>query len=130
MTSLSRIKIWFAATESQDFDFVAMWVIDGIQNFVPVQLKEVVPHDLNPNASMSDVFQSLRRYSDTSDLTVAVSLSQEVRFDPEALTIPDDLKLGEFWVFGALTPDHSKWGLWGDFTKGAVDRGHVFEYPA
>ncbi|MEZ5998339.1 MAG: hypothetical protein R3B98_06560 [Hyphomonas sp.] len=129
MTSLAGIKIWFADVENQDFDFVTMWVSGDTQSFAPVQLKEVVPQDLNPNASINDVFRSLRRYSDPSDLVVVVGLSQETRFDPATVDIPEDLNLGELWIFGALTPDHSKWGLWGDFTKGTVDRGHVFEYP-
>lgn len=130
MTALSGSKIWFADVEDQDYDFVAMWRAGEVANYCPVQLKEIVPHDLNPDASIHDVFESLRRYSDPSELVVAVSLSQKVRFDPATLDIPEDLNLGQLWVFGTLTPDHSKWALWGDFTKGPVQHGNVFDYPA
>ncbi|MBO6689282.1 MAG: hypothetical protein JJ931_06035 [Henriciella sp.] len=130
MTSLIGLKIWFAHSENQDYDFVTMWREDESTKFCPVQLKEVAPHDLNPHASIEDVFQSLRRYGDSSDLVVAVSISQQTTFDPSCLKIPKDLTVKEFWVFGTLAPDQSKWALWGDFTLGDRNWGHTFDYPS
>jgi len=47
-------SIGFAPGEGEDYDFIATWVLDGNQQFCPVQLKDVVSHDLNPSASIEE----------------------------------------------------------------------------
>lgn len=108
--------VYFASHEDQDFDFVASWAIGNSPHFIPVQLKEVVPASLNPSATIDSVIHSLEKYTDSSDLTVAIHLNQVGRFEPEALKL-QHLKLASVWVFGAVTADQSLWSLWGDFTK-------------
>ncbi|MEO0851918.1 MAG: hypothetical protein AAFY15_00220 [Cyanobacteria bacterium J06648_11] len=129
MSKLTGEKIWFADSESQDFDFVTSWTTGGVQHISPVQLKEVAPADLDRNGGFESVFKSLRRYASAEDLVVAVRLGRNMRFDPATLAIPDDLSLGELWVFGAITPDQSQWAIWGDFMQGPVSEGCVFAYP-
>ncbi len=129
MTEVTGQKIWMADVEDQDFDFVTCWVVDGAQHICPVQLKEIAPADLDPHGSFEKVFKSLGRYAGAQDLVVAVKLGRQMRFEPEKLKIPDELALGELWVFGGITFDQSKWAIWGDFVKGPVSHGRVFDYP-
>jgi len=129
MSELTGEKIWFADSEDQDFDFVTSWATGDVQHICPVQLKEVAPADLDRNGGFERVFKSLRRYASAEDLVVAVKLGRNLRFDPARLAIPDDLSLGELWVFGAITPDQSQWAVWGDFMQGPFSEGCIFAYP-
>lgn len=118
--------VYLAPTEAQDYDFVASWVIDDTQHLAPVQLKEVVPPDLNSTASVQERVNALSKYVDSNDLTVAIYLNQRVHFDPAQLVIPQ-LKIAALWVFGAVSSDKEQWGLWGNFLE--TPEGTRFEYP-
>lgn len=118
--------IYFAKGESQDYDFVASWVIDDVRHYTPVQLKEVVPTDLNPTASLQAVIEDLLIYGDSKDLTVAVRHNQRTYFEPSALKIPQ-LKIASLWIFAATEANQSQWGLWGDFLE--QPNGTCFAYP-
>lgn len=120
--------VYFASHEDQDFDFVALWAIGDSQHFAPVQLKEVVPTALNSSATLESVIGGLEKYTDSSDLTVAIHLNQAGRFDPDALRL-QHLKVASVWVFAAATADQSLWNLWGNFTEDGP-YGNQFSYPA
>ena len=123
--------VWFAPVEEQDHDFVTTWRTGDTQHFCPVQLKEVVPQHLNPNASVQAVLDKLSHYADSSDVAVAIKFNQQGRFDPAAVVIPRDLAIGTLWVFGALSEDQSEFGLWGDFlTTGSATVGIRYPYPS
>lgn len=119
--------VFFAPAESQDYDFVASWVVGSEQHLAPVQLKEVVPKHLNATASLEQVLASLTKYVDSSELTVAVKLNQQGRFHPGELLQPQ-ANIAALWVFGATTRDQSEWALWGNFL--AQPEGTAFPYPA
>jgi hypothetical protein len=108
--------VYFASSEDQDFDFIAFWVIEGQQHYAPVQLKEVVPTTLNSNATLEFVIDGLEKYSDSSNLTVAIHLNQAARFNPDALRLRQ-LKVASVWVFFTVTANQSLWELWGNFTE-------------
>ena len=119
--------VYFAKSESQDYDFVAKWIVGNNQYFAPVQLKEVVPEKLNPKASLESIIEGLSKYVDSNNLTVAIYLNKQIRFKPEELREPN-LKLAALWIFGSLKPDQSTWRLWGNFLE--PDPGiSEFEYP-
>jgi hypothetical protein len=118
--------VFLARGESQDYDFVATWAAGQTQYFAPVQLKEVVPTELNAASSIESVIRSLAKYVDSEDLTVAVYLNRKVLFDPRAVVIPP-LPIAALWVFGSITPDQSEWGLWGNLLE--EPEGSRFEYP-
>jgi len=118
--------VLLAPSESQDFDFVASWVVGDSQHLAPVQLKEVVPHDLNQTASIQEVVDGLTKYVDSEDLTVAIHLNQNSTFQPTKLVIPS-LRIAALWVFAAITADQTKWALWGNFLESP--EGTQFEYP-
>jgi len=118
--------VFLSPSEAQDHDFVASWVVGNTQHLAPVQLKEVVPHDLNLTASVQGIINALAKYTDSADLTVAIHLNQRAHFDPSKLVVPS-LKIAALWVFGAISVDQTQWGLWGNFLETPV--GTRFEYP-
>ena len=120
-------KVYLGRGESEDYDFVASWRVDKQLHYAPVQLKEVVPKTINPEASLDEVVSSLAKYANPQDLVVAVHLNRPGRFSLEDLNVPA-LSIGELWIFGAIAEDQSRWGLWGDFLR--VPEGSWFEYPA
>jgi hypothetical protein len=108
-------KVYLAKSESHDYDFIASWVSDEAQHFAPVQLKEVVLHEINPSSSVQAAIDALPgKYVDSKDLTVAVYLNRVTRFDPAVLHVPT-MNVAALWVFGGLSEGKSQWGLWGDF---------------
>jgi len=121
-------RVFFARSEASDYDFVASWISGDTRHFATVQLKEVVPVNINVAASIQATIDSLPlKYVDSADLTVAIYLNQQLRFEPSELRIPR-LRIAALWVFAGLASDGAEWGLWGDF----LDRpmGTRFAYPA
>jgi hypothetical protein len=113
--------------ESQDYDFVASWLVADQQHFAPVQLKEVVPAHLNPRApSLQATINALEKYVDSDDLTVAIRLNQQTRFDLSEVTIPT-LRIAALWVFASISSDRTQLGLWGNLLETA--EGIRFAYP-
>jgi hypothetical protein len=107
--------VYLAKSESHDYDFIASWVADNTQYLAPVQLKEVVPREVSASSSIQATIDSLpRKYVDSKDLTVAIYLNRVTRFEPTTIRIPA-MNVAALWVFGAISPDKSQWGLWGDF---------------
>ena len=120
-------KVCFAAHEDQDYDFIASWIVGDERHFAPVQLKEVVPVERNPQASIEAILAGLAKYTDSDELTVAIHLNQKGRFEPSLLEVPE-LRIGSLWVFGSTAADQSLWALWGNFTK-SEPYGTQFSYP-
>jgi hypothetical protein len=119
-------EVLFARDEAEDYDFVATWERNGNRIFSPVQLKEVVPAYLNPRAELAKVISSLSKYIDSSDLTVAIHLNKTAQLHPSELQIPK-LPLSSLWVFCAISPDATRWGLWGDLLGDPFGTEH--DYP-
>jgi hypothetical protein len=124
--------IRFAPVEDQDCDFAATWINgEGARCYCPVQLKEAPPHKLNAGATVQVVVDDLTHYADSNDVTVAIKINRVVRFDPVELKLPANLRIGGLWIFAALSPNQSEFGLWGDFvSKTDAPLGTRFTYPA
>lgn len=121
-----RQTVFCARGESQDYDFVASWLVGDVQHFAPVQLKEFVPSELNSTTSLKEIIDSLNKYVDSKDLTVAIRLNRRVFFDPQTVVVTQ-LHIAGLWVFGSISEDQSEWGLWGDFLE--KQEGSRFPYP-
>jgi hypothetical protein len=120
--------VYVASTEKQDHDFVATFGREDTKHYVPVQLKEVVPPDLNDSATLQGVVDSLsKKYVDSSDLTVVIHLNRQVRFDPEELNMAN-LGVGSLWVLGAIAPNNRQFAIWGDLMT--TREGFRFSYPS
>lgn len=112
----SGLAICMSREEESDFDSVFTWQEDGTQCFAPVQMKELVSEELNPNATLEAIFEGLKKYVDSDDLVVAIKLNRVMRIDPAELVLPE-LPVGEIFLFGSSAPDDSEWFLIG-FNKG------------
>jgi len=119
-------EIHVAHAESQDFDAIATWRSDDCEHFAPIQIKEVVPENLNRDTSLQAVVDKLSKYSDSEDLTAVIHLNRTTKFAPAELVVPR-LKIAALWVFGALDADQSKWAVWGNFLE--TPRFGEFAYP-
>ena len=106
---------------------MASWVADDVRHLATVQLKEVVPSALNPTTSLKAILDSLGKYVDSENLTVAIHLNQHRRFDPQDVIVPL-LPIAGMWIFGSISEDQSEWGLWGNFME--QREGTRFTYPA
>lgn len=88
------------------------------------------PAALNSTASVQQVINGLAKYPGSEDLTVVVHLNQATRFLPSTLTIPP-LRLAALWVFAGITPDQSRWTMWGDLLEPVnLWQAGTFDYPA
>jgi hypothetical protein len=128
MTACTGQEFGLAHAEAQDYDAVATWVVGDVRSFAPIQIKEVVPHEVNPVASVQEVIAGLQRYANSEDLTVAIHLNRTVKgFNPAEIVVPP-LKIASMWMFGAIVADQSKWALWGNFLD--EPQAREFLYPA
>jgi hypothetical protein len=129
MSELTGQKYAVAHSEAVDYDAVATWINEDTQSFAPIQLMEVPPTALNPTASIQEVINGLAKYPGSEDVTVVVHLNQRTRFLPSELTIPP-LRLAALWVFAGITPDQSRWAMWGNLLEPVESwQGGTFDYP-
>jgi len=117
-----------AHSETDEYDAVATWIKDDTQSFAPIQLKELPPAELNPAATVQEIIESLSKYTAAPDLTVAIHLARAVSFTPSDLVFPP-LGVAAIWVFGAITPDRSRWAIWGNFLDPEGWEAREFSYP-
>ena len=125
MAAVKGTKFFVALAEAQDYDFVLMCVVDEVQHFVPVQLKELPPEDLAKRRDLAGLLSGLHPVAPT-DTVLAVRLNRTVHVDFRDLEIPP-LPYGELWFFWCGDPDQSEWSLYGD----ALEEPSLwtFEYP-
>ncbi len=126
LASLIGSKVYFARHEAMDYDIVTMFKSGDELHFAPVQLKELVPEDLNPTATFEVELKKLEKYTDSKGLIVAFHLNRKGQFDLSKLSIPK-LGISQLWVFGAETADREKWFLIGDLLK--EPQKISFSYP-
>jgi hypothetical protein len=127
MASLSGVPIDFALVEESDYDFVAAYKTGDVSNFVPVQLKELVPAHVNPRTNLQDELDKIAKYVDSKDLVIAIHLNTEKRIEFSELRLPVGM-VAELWFFGATVPDQSTWVLIGNML-GKNPVVHRFRYP-
>jgi len=120
------LKMGYATHEAEDYDFVTAWVLDEQSYFCPVQLKELPPADLNPDARIGDVIESLRKYPSSTESVLAVKLSREPELDLVSLRIPK-APFKEVYFFWQTTPAPENYILCGDLKEepGAFE----YSYP-
>jgi hypothetical protein len=119
-------EVIFSLTESSDYDFVVCWKKDDLLNYASVQLKELVPEQLNPNAEINDLLAKLEKYSDSNSLIVAIYLNRDFHLDCSLLDL-EGLSLAGLYTFGAISKDQNKWVLHGNYLRDFQETR--FEYP-
>jgi hypothetical protein len=112
LAELTKLPVHIARHETQDHDFVLRFVCDDSPYYCPLQLKEIVPAEVNAKQDPTRLLDSLSKYSDSADLEVAIKVGRE-GFDPRSIS-PPSLRVAGLWFFGQLTPDPSRWYLYGN----------------
>ena len=124
--SVLNRKVYFSLHEKDDYDFIACWQDQAALVFTPVQLKEVVPLQINPETTLMDEIAKLAKYADSQNLVVAVYLNRTGRLNVKEIIVPD-LNIAELWFFGAVSEDRSRWFLMGDLL--GENHYYEFDYP-
>jgi hypothetical protein len=121
------VPVAYCLVEDEDYDCVVRWRVEGTEHFAPVQLKEVVPVDLNPAADLNKELAKLQKYASASNTVVAVHLNQSQRLEFASIK-PPKTGCSEVWIYGSASEDQSKWFVYGDILK--QPRGYEVSYPA
>jgi hypothetical protein len=121
------ITVSVAFVEREDYDCIQTFQWQGERQFVPVQIKELPPADLNDKADLQAEISKLTKYSSSNDLVVAFHLNRNVRVAFDELQIPP-LKLRELWFFFATSPAQGTWLMYGNAL--GRPRSWTYEYPA
>jgi hypothetical protein len=122
--AILKAPIAYAMVEEEDYDCVLKWKIDQRNRYARVQLKEIVPPHINPNATIESELAKLRKYPTSNQTIVAVHINQEGPLVWSSIAKPTT-SVAEIWLYSALTPDQSLWFLYGDL----LDRPQGFEIP-
>ena len=117
----------FSQAESQDHDIIARFPANGYFNYVPVQLKELVPEFINPDANIQDELNKLAKYVNGQDLVVAYHLNRKMTIALSNLNFPYG-KIGELWFYGATEPNQSRWIAIGNLLSNN-SMAYEFTYP-
>jgi hypothetical protein len=117
----------FARDEACDHDGVIYWSENEIACFSPVQLKELVPAELNANATLAAEIEKLRppRY-DNMELTVALHVNRTGEMRPLELDVRN-LRLAGLYLVFAVDHEQRQWGLCGDLLDHPTTS--YFRYP-
>jgi hypothetical protein len=117
----------FAPVERADFDIVTKRVEAGTELYTPVQLKELVPQQLNPSADLQSLLLSLKKYAASQDLVIGIHVNRAGRMDLSAINVPP-LSVSEIWLYGSITENQSRWLLYGNLL--AEPQKYEFVYPS
>jgi hypothetical protein len=110
--------VYVAPVEAEDYDFVALHHLDGTDHYSKVQLKELPPTNLPGSRTLNSLISTLGKYGKSPNLCVAVYLNQRLNINPLDLELPEEARgIGSLWMFGAIEPDQSRWGLWGNLLE-------------
>lgn len=127
LEELRDTEVGLCQIEAQDYDCVVRYMDGDTLTYVAIQLKEVVPNDLNPTATVQGVVDALCKYTDSRDLCVVIYINQNTHFDPSQLKMPPGLAIGGLWIYGETSQD--RWALWGDLLTPNPLNATVYSYP-
>jgi hypothetical protein len=110
-SAVIRAPIAYAMVEAEDYDCV-LWskkggVARGQSCYTPVQLKEVVPREKNPKASIESELAKLKKYGTSKATVVAVHVNQTGLVNYSAIKRPNT-SVREIWLYASITPDQAR----------------------
>ena len=117
------VAMAYTPFEWSDYDFVATWAEGTTQHFCPVQLKELVPADLNPGASIEELLGKLSSPRPKSSTVLAIKLNRRGKLELQNLKFPS-MPYAQAWLFYATSPDGNRWSLFGN----GLDNPGYFPY--
>jgi hypothetical protein len=121
-----NVDVRYAILEKSDYDFVGYFVKDDVEHFIPIQMKEFVPSEVNPAAELENEIEKLSKYVTSEGLCVAVYINRNIRIDFSQLkfSVPN---IKELWFFGAKSEDQKYWWLVGNILE--EPKIYEFIYP-
>ena len=128
MSTAIQKEVRFALKEEADFDAICSFEHEGKQISVPLQLKELVPEQLNPNSNLQNELDKLQKYRNSRDLVVAYHLNRSCDINIRTLNLPQDV-VSEIWIYAANNPEQTEWSLTGNILSTDY-RTYVFKHPA
>ena len=118
------VETAFAPLESLDYDCIVRFNLPSEQSFNPVQLKEIVPFSVNPKFSILSFLGSLRKYTDSKDLIVAIKVGRQIG----DMNLPiGDLGLGGLFFYGQDPQNPNSLWLRGDCQRDPQD--YEYHWP-
>jgi hypothetical protein len=118
-------QVAYATEATDDYDFVTRSLEGTKVSFCPVQLKELVPANLNPTATLDGLLLGLKKYGRTQTvLAVLLNRRGQVNLRRAWPAVP----FAQLWFFCATSPGADKWMISGD----ALSQVGMweFDYPA
>ncbi len=88
ISSLLGTTLYFAHVKAKAHDYVTMRVVDRVQRFTPLQLKELVPNETNPDATLEGIFEDLVKYATASHTILAVNINRPGTTDLNTIRVP------------------------------------------
>jgi len=123
MGKLIGTPVFVASYENSDYDAVAKRIEKDTEIFTPIQIKEVVPNDINSETDLNKEIAKLSRYPVSNDTVVVIHVNRTGRLHLPSVRVPS-LSIGSLWLLGASTPDQQKWFLAGNL----LDNPRIFEF--
>lgn len=120
-------KVSYAQSERADYDFVARFPKDGMLHYWPIQMKELVPEELDPHANLQAELNKLEKYVDSTDLVVAVHINRVATIHLSELVMPR-ASIGALWFFGANDLTQNTWTIVGNLLRPGA-RSCEFTHP-
>lgn len=127
MSCLLKNKIVFAAAPRQnaDYDIITRCIQNNAINYVPIQIKEVIPERTNPTSSLSQIIENLKKYPDSKETVVVIHSNRTGQLAIEDIKVPN-LNIAALWILGASVADQSKWFIAGNLLQ---DNAKIYEFP-
>ena len=126
MAGVVGAKVYVAPGEAEDCDFITRATVRDTTFFSCVQLKELVPDDLNPSQSLDSLIAEVAELP-PSDTVLAIRLNRRGRIDYAKLAAVR-VPFAELWYLWAASQDSNAWCLFGNaMGQPAL---YDFQYPA
>jgi hypothetical protein len=116
----------FAGVERSDYDAVIRCYNEQDCIFTPIQIKELVPKDINEDSTVEAIVESLTKYSNSTDLVVVIHLNRQMKIRPHPIS-SKQINIGGLYFLGGAAPTKRQWLLMGDLLHSAEIS--QFEYP-
>lgn len=126
MSQKLGVDVRFAFAEEQDIDFVACYEINDTINLVPLQMKELVPEQVNDSALLQNEINKLSKHVDSHDLVVAFHINRNVRISPDQLDL-SRVKVGQIWIM-ECSGNENEWIIVGNLLD-EIASTTKFQYP-
>lgn len=124
--AITKEPIAYVLEEDEDYDAVICRKDGNKTLCTPVQLQEIVPKSLDPQAELNAELLKLEKYPTSSDTVVAVHLNQSNRLEYSAIAAPKT-SCKEICIYGALSANQYHWLLFGDILNNPA--AYEVDYP-